>query len=68
LSARVIRFDTKAPFKARVSWQVFDAERLAAAGSANAGAESAGGDLFGSDSQQGPYPRAPGLPDFARGA
>jgi hypothetical protein len=37
-----------------------DAERLAAAGSANAGAESAGGDLFGSDSQQGPYPRAPG--------
>lgn len=45
-----------------------DAERLDAAGLAQAGADSAGGDRFDSDSQQGPYARAPGQPDFARGA
>ena len=46
-----------------------DAERLQAAGVAAASAdERRTGDLFQSTSQDSPYARAPGLPDFARGA
>jgi len=46
-----------------------DAERLQANGVA-AESDDGGrsGDLFTSTSQDGPYARAPGLPDFARGA
>jgi len=46
-----------------------DAERLQAAGVAAASAdESWTADLFQSNSQESPYARAPGLPDFTRGA
>jgi hypothetical protein len=46
-----------------------DAERLQASGvAAPSEDESWTGDLFKSTSQESPYARAPGLPDFARGA
>ena len=46
-----------------------EAERLQASGvAADPGDDSASGDLFKSTSQESPYARAPGLPDFARGA
>jgi hypothetical protein len=46
-----------------------DAERLQASGvAAQSEDESWTGDLFKSTSQESPYARAPGLPDFARGA
>lgn len=46
-----------------------DAERLQASGVAAPSEDgSAAGDLFQSTSQESPYARAPGLPDFARGA
>jgi hypothetical protein len=46
------------------------AERLQAAGTSALGeaVEKTSDDLFGSNSQDGPYPRAPGLPDLTRGA
>ena len=50
------------------------AERLAAQGLVDNGIRSpaaspaADGDLFGSDSQRGPYAQTTGLPDFSRGA
>jgi hypothetical protein len=43
-----------------------DAERLQASGLATAAGDA--GDQFKSTSQESPYARAPGLPDFARGA
>ena len=46
-----------------------DAERLQASGVAAASDDDSWtGDLFKSTSQDSPYARAPGLPDFARGA
>jgi hypothetical protein len=46
-----------------------DAERLQASGIAGASDDGgASGDLFTSTSQESPYAKSPGLPDFARGA
>lgn len=45
-----------------------DAERLHARGFAETLPGVAGVGMFGSNSQQGPEPGTPGLPDFARGA
>jgi hypothetical protein len=46
------------------------AERLQAGGTSALGeaVEKTSDDLFGSNSQDGPYPRAPGMPDLTRGA
>jgi len=45
-----------------------DAERLQSRGFAETLPAVAAGGMFGSNSQEGPEPGAPGLPDFARGA
>jgi hypothetical protein len=45
-----------------------DAERLQARGIAETPRDAFDGGLFGSNSQQGAEPKAPGLPDFSRGA